>query len=95
MRGMKRRFRESLGSAGLVLAALCLVLTPAFAQNSSAQHSPGVKTGPVPIVGNFDKVKAIAARRTHAPHGGRASGPDRTLVSQHRGKNAAGCLPGR
>ncbi len=61
MRGMKRRFRNRVGSAGLMLAALCLVVTPAFAQSSPAQQSPGVKTGPVPIVGNFDGVKPISA----------------------------------
>src|SRR5438445_735569 len=33
MRGMKRRFRYCVGSAGVVLAALCVVFTPAFAQN--------------------------------------------------------------
>jgi len=62
---MKRRFRDCLGSAGLLAAALCLALTPAPAQNSPqtqnspAQQTPAVKTGPVPIVGNFDTVEPI------------------------------------
>lgn len=59
MRGMKRRFRHGVGSAAPLLAALCLVFTLAFAQKSSGQDSSGVKTGPVPIVGNFDKVQPL------------------------------------
>jgi len=57
MREMKRRFRYCIMSAGVVLVALCVVYTPDFAQDSSGQG--GVKTGPVPIVGGFDKVEPL------------------------------------
>ena len=46
-------------STGVVLAALYMLCAPAFAQNAAGQESPQVKTGPVPIVGGFDKVKAL------------------------------------
>jgi len=59
MRRTKQRFRDCLGNAAPVLAALCLLLTPAFAQDSPGQKSSGVKTGPVPIVGDFDKVQPL------------------------------------
>src|SRR5438477_6115565 len=56
MRGMSRRFRNGVGGAGVAAVGLYLVFMPAFAQNSPAQ---GVKTGTVPIVGGFEKVKAL------------------------------------
>jgi hypothetical protein len=59
MRGTNRRFRNCVGSGGLLLATVCLVFTPVFTQNSSGQDSAGVKTGPVPIVGNFDKIQPL------------------------------------
>ncbi|PYU20319.1 MAG: hypothetical protein DMG32_22625 [Acidobacteria bacterium] len=52
MREMKRRLRFCVGSAGVVLAALCL---PAFAQNLP-------RTGgkvPGPVAGGFDQVREL------------------------------------
>ena len=50
MREMKRRFRYCLGS-GVVLASMCIVLTPVFAQNIASEkeerlpnRSPGALT---------------------------------------------------
>jgi hypothetical protein len=57
MREMKRSFRVSVGSAVVVLAALCLVFTLAFAQNSPAPAQGGKAPGP--IAGNFDQVHAL------------------------------------
>jgi hypothetical protein len=47
MRETKRRFCYCLGSAGVVLAALCMASMPAFAQ------------APDPMVGGFDKVRVL------------------------------------
>jgi len=55
MRGMKRRFRHCAGSAGLLVAGLCMVLTPTFAQDSPAQAGKA----PQKIAGGFDKVKIL------------------------------------
>ncbi len=55
MRGIKRRFRYCFGSAGVVLAALCMVFTPAFAQNLP---TTGGKV-PGPIAGGFDQVHEL------------------------------------
>jgi hypothetical protein len=58
MRGMKRRFRFGVGSAGVVLAAaLCFVLTLAFGQNSPAPAQGG-KAAPV-IAGGFDQIHPL------------------------------------
>ena len=56
MRGTERRFRYCAGSAGLLVAGLCTVLTPVFAQNSPAQAGKA----PQKIAGGFDKVKILA-----------------------------------
>src|SRR5580704_11882310 len=55
MHGMIRGFTYYLGSAGLIVATLTISFAPAFAQSSSGQ------TGkyPGPIVGGFDKVRAL------------------------------------
>ena len=55
MHGTIRGFRYCLGRAGLIVATLSISFAPAFAQNSSGQ------TGkyPGPIVGGFDKVRAL------------------------------------
>src|SRR6476659_4205706 len=58
MRDMKWRFCNCLGSAGVVLAALCMASTPAFAQENTHAAQAGGKP-PVPIVGGFDKVKVL------------------------------------
>src|SRR5947209_9480788 len=55
MRGTKRRFRHCVGSAGVILAAACIVFTPAFAQNLP-------RTGgkvPGPVAGGFDQVHEL------------------------------------
>src|SRR5678816_3574455 len=58
MRETTRRFCSGLGSAGVVLAALCIVSMPAFAQvNTHGAQSGGKPV--VPIVGGFDKVKVL------------------------------------
>src|SRR5215468_2610826 len=58
MRDTKRRFCNGLASAGVVLAALCMVSMPAFAQENSHAAQSGGKPS-VPIVGGFDKVKVL------------------------------------
>jgi hypothetical protein len=58
MRDMKRRFRNGLGSAGVVLAALCMAAVPAFGQENTHAAQSGGKPS-VPIVGGFDKVKVL------------------------------------
>jgi hypothetical protein len=55
---IRQRFRYYLGQAVVLSAALCAVFTPAFAQNSSGQESTP-KTGPVPIVGGFEKITPL------------------------------------
>jgi hypothetical protein len=50
------RFRYVVGSAGVVVAALCMAFTPAFAQTS---YRPGPGKTPVPVVGGFDKVHPL------------------------------------
>jgi hypothetical protein len=55
MRGLKRRFRYCVGSAGVVMAALCIVFTPAFGQNLP---TTGGKV-PGPIAGGFDQVHEL------------------------------------
>jgi hypothetical protein len=55
MTGIKREFRCGVGSTGVAVAALCMVFTPAFAQNSPAQ---GGKP-PLKIAGNFEQVHAL------------------------------------
>jgi hypothetical protein len=56
MRGMNRLHNGVGSSALLAVVVLCVLFTLAFAQNLAAQD---VKTGPVPIVGGFDKVKPL------------------------------------
>jgi hypothetical protein len=58
MKDMKWRFCKGLGSAGVALAALCLVSMPAFGQENTHAAQSGGKP-PVPIVGGFDKVKVL------------------------------------
>jgi hypothetical protein len=58
MRGMKPRLRCCLGSAGVVLAALCVVFTPAFAQGQGS-YRPGPGKTTVPVVGGFDQVHPL------------------------------------
>jgi hypothetical protein len=55
MSEMKARLCFCAGSAGVVLACLCLVFVPVFAQNSPG---PEGKT-PVKIAGNFDQVHVL------------------------------------
>ena len=55
MRGMKRGLCHCAGSAGVVLAALFIVFTSAFAQNPA----PAAQTGGRPIAGGFDKVHEL------------------------------------
>src|SRR5678816_3439136 len=58
MRSMQRRFRNCLAGAGDAVVALCMVSTPAFAQENTHAAQSGGKS-PVPIVGGFDKVKVL------------------------------------
>lgn len=58
MKGMNRRFRYGLGSAGVVLTALCMISTLAFAQGNLTVPVQGGKP-PVPVAGDFDKVKML------------------------------------
>ena len=64
MKEMKPRFGCRMGTSGVILAALCLALTPAFAQNSlpgleePAQGGKAAKP-PGKVVGGFDKVDAL------------------------------------
>ena len=60
MRGMKPRLRCCLGSAGVVLAAFCVVFTPAFAQGQGS-YRPGPGKTTVPVVGGFDQVHPLPA----------------------------------
>ncbi len=61
---MKQRFGCRVGIFGLMLAALCLALAPAFAQNSLPgleEPTQGGKAAKPPgkVVGGFDKVEAL------------------------------------
>ena len=58
MRGMKSRFRYCVASAGVVLAALCMVFTLAFAQGQGS-YRPGPGKTTVPVVGGFDQVHPL------------------------------------
>jgi hypothetical protein len=55
MVGMKRRWADCAGSAGVLAAGLYMLSTPVFAQNPPA---PGAKP-PVKIAGDFDKVHIL------------------------------------
>jgi len=62
MRGMKLRFRYGLGSAAIVLAAVCLVFTPAFAQGKNDNTCTGYGNcgkAPTNIIGDFQNVHAL------------------------------------
>jgi hypothetical protein len=66
MTEMKRRFCYFIGSAGVVLAALCIVSTPAFVQGQGGGQVPGRGSyrpapgkSPVPIVGGFEQVHPL------------------------------------
>ena len=91
---MKRRL-----SPGVGLAALCMVLTPAFAQNTAAQGRQGQagETGKGRLERWLEALTRymLCLRRTGAAPIGRTCGPVRTLLSKQRWKNAGGCLPGR
>jgi hypothetical protein len=56
MEGKIRRLGYCAGSAASLVAGLCLVLTPMFAQNSPAPEAKA----PQKIAGDFDKVKMLA-----------------------------------
>ena len=56
MTEMKRRFRHKAGNAGVALAALCVLCTPAFAQGS---YAPGPGKVPGNVVGDFDKIHKL------------------------------------
>jgi hypothetical protein len=55
MRGMTLRFPYGVGSAGVALAVLCIVLMPACGQDTPGQ---GAKK-PIRIAGDFDKVHLL------------------------------------
>ena len=89
MSGMKRWLRCA-GSAGVVLAVLCLVSMPMLAQNSPAQ---GQKPSTQRIAGGFDKVRIL-------PPGGPAprgedGHPDLTgrYYPNHAGRMIEGAYP--
>ena len=50
MRGMERRFRYDIESAGVLIAALCMAFAPAFAQGNNA---PGPGKAPGNTAGGF------------------------------------------
>ena len=60
---MMRRFRDCAASAGVVLAALCLLFMPATAhgqsQTGGGSYRPGPGQTPVPMAGGFDKIHAL------------------------------------
>jgi len=57
MKGLRWPFRYGLGNAGLVLGALCMVVTSGFAQ----EQNPSLGAGKTPgsIVGGFNDVHAV------------------------------------
>ena len=65
MREMKPRFRYCVGSAGALLAALCLVSISAFGQAAEVPGGGSYRPGPekakppVPIVGGFENVHPL------------------------------------
>ena len=66
MREMKPRFRYCVGSAGALLAALCLLSISAFGQaaevpGGGGSYRPGPEKAkpPAPIVGGFDKIHPL------------------------------------
>ena len=58
MAEMKLGFRYGVGSAGALLAALCVAFTPAFAQGEGV-NVPGPGKAPSNIVGGFQNVHPI------------------------------------
>src|SRR5262245_1653106 len=73
MTGMKRLFCFCAGSTGVVLAGLCLVVTPVFAQYSSAPGAePAVSYAASRVPGGFDKLRLLppggAVPRTAGGH---------------------------
>src|SRR3984893_6736937 len=89
MSGMKRWLRDA-GSAGVVLAALCVVSMPMLAQNSPAQ---GGKPSTQRIAGGFDKV-AILPPGGPAPRSSDGH-PDLTgrYYPNHAGRMIEGAYP--
>ena len=89
MSGMKR-WLSYAGSAGVVLAALCLVSMPMLAQNSPAQ---GAKPSTQRIAGGFDKV-AILPPGGPAPRSSDGH-PDLTgrYYPNHAGRMIEGAYP--
>jgi hypothetical protein len=59
MRETKRRFCNGLRTAGVVVAALCIVSMPAVAQVNAPRGAQSGGKPVVPIVGGFDKVKVL------------------------------------
>lgn len=60
MRGMKRRFRYGIESAGVLIAALCVAFAPAFAQGNVPCTGYGnCGKAPANIVGDFQNVHAL------------------------------------
>src|SRR5580704_1357427 len=58
MRGTRQRFCCRIECAGVALI-LSLIVALALPQNACAQDTSPLKTGTVPIVGGFDKVKPL------------------------------------
>ena len=89
MEGKLRRLGNCAGSAAALVAGLCLVLTPMFAQNSPTQ---GAKA-PQKIAGDFDKVKILppGGPAPRAPDGH----PDLTgrYYPNHGGRMLQGAYP--
>ena len=55
MAGLKRGWATCAATAAIVVAGVCIVFMPVFAQNAPAQ---GAKP-PVTIAGNFDQIKIL------------------------------------
>src|SRR6187401_2694861 len=61
MAGMKRGWTPAAATLAVVVAGVCLVLIPVFAQqnNASGQAAGQAAKAPVKIAGDFDKIKIL------------------------------------
>jgi hypothetical protein len=56
---MKRRWRYYMGSAGVLVAGVCLVCLSAHAQNASGQEASPVPYDTTKVAGNFDQIHIL------------------------------------
>ena len=95
MKEMKPRFRYFVVSAGVALAALCVVFMPDFARGQGTAYQPGPGKAPVPLVGDFEQIHVLPPGGPRPAHVRRSRRPHRTLVSELWRKNAAGRVSAR